>query len=169
MILNKETVVSRGWLVFEDEEITVDDMETAVNERITKRRQALGQPAHIEFPTFGYLSPMPELPQNSAVSKTLYHHLRELNKMPPPETTPVLASSPAMSMPLFGRLWSIIREQAHQLVLFYVNRALMYETVVNNHTLNTLNELTRLTQSQQEEIYRLQEEIKRLHEAKNSG
>ena len=165
--MNNETSETQSWIVIADEEITAVALETAVEQRIIERRALLGRPPMLDLPAFGYLSPMPEMPENNPVSKTLYHHLRQLNEMAAPDTASVLAPSPAIRVPLLGRLWATIREQAHQLVLFYVNRALAYETVVNNHTVNTLNELTRLTQSQQEEILRLQAEIEQLQKAAN--
>ena len=38
-------------------------------------------------------------------------------------TAPDLAPSNATRLPLIGRLWAGVREQAHQLVLYYVNRS----------------------------------------------
>lgn len=166
-MLDNKASEQQSWIVIEDEDITANKLETDVEIRLAERQVTLGQPPQIDFPTFGYISPMPESPKNNSVSKTLYHHLRLLNEMDAPDTTSVLASSPATKVPILGRLWATIREQAHQLVLYYVNRALAYETVVNGHTLNTLNELTRLTQTQQEEINRLQEELKHLQKETN--
>lgn len=147
------------WIVIEDELTTAVLLETAVEQRLARRRATMGTPSPIDFPAFGYLSPMPQPPENGTISKTLYHHLRRLNEMPLPETSPLLHPSPATKVPILGRMWAMVREQAHQLILFYVNRYASHETVVNNHTLNMLNELTRLTQSQHEEILQLQEEL----------
>lgn len=155
-----------GWIVIEDEVTTAADLETAVEAHLAKRQAALGRPSPIDFPAFGYLSPMPQPPESGAVSQTLYHHLRRLNEMPPAETGSVLQSSPATRTPALGRLWEMVREQAHQLVLFYVNREAARETAVHTHTLNVLNELTRLTQTQQDEINRLQQMVAQLQEAK---
>jgi len=152
----------KRWIVIEDE------VTTAVL-LLTARRAATGQPSPIDYPAFGYLSPMPQPPESGAVSKTLYHHLRQLNEMDAPDAAPVLYVSPATKMPILGRLWGMVREQAHGLVLFYVNRAMAHETAVNTHTLNTLNELTRLTQLQQEEIVRLQEIVARLQGGGGDG
>jgi hypothetical protein len=159
-----ESIDSQSWIVIEDEELTAAALETAVENRVAQRRTALGQPPSLDLPMFGYTSPMPE---RITTSKTLYHHLRQLNEMEPPDTTSILAPSSATKVPILGRLWATIREQAHQLVLFYVNRALAYETVINNHKLSTLNELARLTESQQAEIRRLQEEVEYLKELSN--
>lgn len=158
-----------SWIVMDDEEITAVKLETAVEQNLSKRRMAIGTPPPIDFPSFGYRSPMPRQPASGAVSKTLYHHLRHLNEMDAPETAPILQSSPATKIPLLGRFWGMIRKQAHGLVLFYVNRTVAYETAVNTHTLNTLNELTRLTQSQQEEIRRLQTVVAQLQGGKTDG
>ena len=161
--MNNEPIEPQDWIVIEDEELTAADLETAVAQRLSERQAKLGRPSPVDFPMFGYLSPMPEKPAKGAVSQSLYHHLRQLNEMEAPETASVLLPSSATRIPILGRLWAVIRGQAHQLVLFYVNRALAHETAVNTHTLNALNELTRLTQSQQEEINRLQKELERLH------
>lgn len=150
------------WIVIEDEVTTAVLLETAVEAQLTARRAVIGQPSPIDYPAFGYLSPMPQPPESGVASKTLYHHLRHLNEMDAPDTSPILYASPATKVPILGRLWGMIREQAHGLVLFYVNRGVAHETAVNTHTLNTLNEITRLIQSQQEEIVRLQEEVARL-------
>ena len=164
---NSDISKSPGWIVIEDEIMTAATLETAVEKRLTLRRAALGRPSPLNLPAFGHLSPMPEPPQRGRVSPTLYHHLRQLNEMDAPDARPDLRPSPATSIPILGRLWAMIRAQAHQLVLFYVNRALAHETTVNNHTLNALNELTRLAQSQQEEINRLQEELEQRRKNNN--
>ncbi|MCP4423325.1 MAG: hypothetical protein GY803_02425 [Chloroflexi bacterium] len=162
-----ETAKSRSWIVMADEEMTTAALETAVEKRLAERRTTLGRPSPVDFPAFGYRTPMPEPPASGAVSQTLHHHLRQLNRMEPPETTPVLIPSPATRIPILGRLWAVIREHAHRLVLFYVNRASARETAVNNHIMNALNELTRLAQSQQDEIRRLQKEIDRRHKTEH--
>lgn len=165
--MNNEPIEPPGWITIEDEELTAAALETAVAQRLAERRAALGWPSPVDFPTFGYLSPMPEKPPQGAVSQSLYHHLRQLNEMEAPETASVLLPSPATRVPILGRLWAVVREQAHQLILFYVNRTLAHETAVNTHTLNALNELTRLAQSQQEEINRLQKELEQLQKTKH--
>jgi hypothetical protein len=161
-ILTNDTA-SPDWIIIEDEEVTADGLAAVVAQRLAERRAQLGQPPSLNLPAFGYLSPLPETPQQP-VSATLYHHLRHLNELGAPETTPVLVPSPATRVPILGRFWRTIRAQMHQLILFYVNRALAHETAVTNHTRSTLNELTRLAQAQQEEINRLQQEIERLQE-----
>ena len=84
-----------------------------------------------------------------------------------PETAPVLAASAATQLPLFGRLWKLVREQAHQLVLFYVNRLVAHQTNVDRHLVSVANELTREIQEQQEQIRALQEEVEALRQKGN--
>ncbi|MCA9970313.1 MAG: hypothetical protein KC425_08860, partial [Anaerolineales bacterium] len=92
----------------------------------------------------------------------LYHHLHALNDLPPFDAAPQLVASPATRLPLLGRLWQLVRAQAHRLVLFYVNRHAAYNSQAALHLVNTLNELTRLAQTQQQEIAALRAEIARL-------
>ncbi len=58
----------------------------------------------------------------------------------------------------------MIRGQTHGLVLFYVNRLASHNTQLNTHLVSTLNELTRETAAQQEEIENLRAEIRALKE-----
>ncbi len=150
-----------GWLRISDTEMTSAELEAEVRRRVQKRREALGQ-VQPKFPAFGTLSPAPEVRLNNPA---LAHHLRQLNQLDPVPTAPVLASSPATQVPLLGNLWQLVRKQFHELILFYVNRSTGYETKVDNHIISTLNELTRVVQAQQDEIERLQEEIRALEEA----
>ena len=97
-----------------------------------------------------------------------YHHLWLANQLyNQAETAPVLAASAATQLPLFGRLWKLVREQAHQLVLFYVNRLVAHQTNVDRHLVSVANELTREIQEQQEQIRALQEEVEALRQKGN--
>jgi hypothetical protein len=108
------------------------------------------------------MNDMPELGEGSSLS--LYWHLRALNTHTVPETTAVLANSPATQIPVLGRLWQTIRREAHNLVLFYVNRSLRYTTNEQQEVTHVLNELTRLSQAQQMEIEQLKTELQSLQE-----
>lgn len=153
---------SKGrWLEIEDEEVTAVILEAAVDGRWQCRQIEDGIKV-VAFPTFGEINAMPEMPSGS--SGNLYWHLRALNAQAPPETTSVLAPSPATQIPVLGRLWQTIRAEAHNLVLFYVNRSLRYTTTQQKEVTNVLNELTRLSQAQQMEIEQLKTELQTLQE-----
>lgn len=148
------------WIVLHDDEVTAVSLMAEIETRLAARQEQSGD-APRRFPTFGYAAPQPEPPGGVHDFTTLHHHLRQLNQMPAPDTAPLLVESPALRVPVLGRLWRQIRGQAHQLVLFYVNRLAARETAVTNHTISALNELTRLTQRQQAEIDALRAEIER--------
>jgi len=149
------------WLKIADTEMTSAELVAEVERRVQQRQQKLGQ-IHPQFPAFGILPPIPEIKLNNP---DLEHNLRQVNQMDPPPMTLVLAASPATRIPLLGNLWQLVRRQFHELILFYVNRAASHETKVDTHIISTLNELTRVIQVQQEEIERLQEEVRALEEA----
>ncbi len=152
---------NNSWLRINDTEMTSAELVAEVERRVKHRQQMLGR-IQPQFPTFGILSPVPKINLNNP---TLEHNLRLLNHMDPPPTTPVLAASPATQIPLLGDLWQLVRKQFHELVLFYVNRAASHQLKVDNQTISTLNELTRVVQAQQVEIELLQDEIQTLEEA----
>jgi hypothetical protein len=88
--------------------------------------------------------------------------LKQANKTPSTAVEPVLAPSPATQMPILGRLWELIRGEMHNLVLFYVNRAVADQNQLNVNLVSALNELTRVVQAQRAEIESLRAEIRRL-------
>ncbi len=152
---------NESWLKIDDPQMTSTALEAEVAGRVAQRRVVLGE-IRPKFPTFGILSPPPQVTLDN---QALAHHLRQLNELEPVPTAPLLVASPATRVPLLGSLWQLVRKQFHELILFYVNRAASHETQVDNYLINTLNELTRIIQSQQEEIERLQDEIRVLQEA----
>lgn len=149
-----------SWLTITDTEMSSADLVTEVEQRVQQRRQVLGE-VHPQIPDFGVISPVPEVALNYTA---LAHHLRLVNDMDPPPMSPVLTTSPATRIPLFGKLWQLVRGQFHELILFYVNRAVSHETKIDNHIISTLNELTHIIQDQQTEIERLQEAMRKLEE-----
>lgn len=157
------------FLEIHDSEMSGEGLEAVVEERVRARRARLGVVERV-FPVFGTAVPCPEQPANLDHPPALYHHLRQANGLyGRPETGPVLVASPATRVPVLGRLWGMIREQAHGLVLFYVNRALAHQTAINRHTISALNQLTLISQEQQRTIARLEEEIGRLREELKHG
>ena len=71
-----------------------------------------------------------------------------------------LAPSAATQVPILGRLWASVRRQAHQLVLYYLEKAISRQLSVNKHVVGALN---RLADSHQE-ILALRLEVNRLQQ-----
>ncbi|MCA9936313.1 MAG: hypothetical protein H6662_04160 [Ardenticatenaceae bacterium] len=139
-------MMTKPWLELNDPEINANDLMAEIDVRVAAHGRF--QP---HYPTFGHISPMPQ-PPNEHFAPNLYHHLRALNELEATDSTPELAASPATQLPLLGKLWGMVRAQAHNLVLFYVNRSAADNAQTRAHMVNTLNELTRLVQEQQQEI-----------------
>jgi hypothetical protein len=115
------------------------------------------------FPTFGTAVSCPEPPDDLPYSPDLYHHLRNVNDLyAEVETESVLAPSPATRIPVLGQIWKLIREQAHGLVLFYVNRSVAHQVNVNRHLVSVLNQLTLQNQEQARQIAALEAQLKAL-------
>lgn len=147
-----------------DPAIDTSTIMSEIRGRIQERRALLNYDAS-QLPTFGAATEPPAEAEDLPPQPTLFHHLRLVNRtFNQVETTPTLASSPATRIPLIGRLWGLVREQAHQLVLFYVNRSVAHQTNVNRHLVSVNNELTRLLQEQQRRLDRLEEEVDALRQ-----
>ena len=149
------------WLELDDSDTTAAALQAELDARVIARA-SYQQPAP-HFPSFGYISPMPQ-PRDGRFAPNLFHHLRQLNDAPQPPTAANLAASPATRLPIVGTLWRQIRGQVHNLVLFYVNRFAEFDQQRHSHLLNIVNELTGLAQAQQAEIERLQARIAALEE-----
>lgn len=144
-----------------DPEIDTIAIMAEIRTRVEKRRQELGYDKR-RFPTFG-TAEYPGEPEDLPYDDLLYHHLRLANRSyADVETRPFLASSPTTRIPLLGRLWGLIRGGAHNLVLFYVNRAVSQQVNVNRHLVSVLNRLAAENQAQVRQIKALEEEVTRL-------
>ncbi|HSH02900.1 MAG TPA: hypothetical protein VLL52_10310 [Anaerolineae bacterium] len=131
-----------------------------IRQRMHARQQELGY-QHRKFPSFN--TTIPEEPLDIDYDPNLYHHLHLANKIyAQVETQPLLTNSPATQIPILGSLWKLIRGSAHNLVIFYVNRAVNHHVNTNHHLVNTLNYLTLQNEAQQRTILTLQDEIKSL-------
>ncbi len=146
------------WLAISDSEVTSAALEAELERRVAKRRLELGED-HLVAPSFATLSTFPEPPLKASYSPALYYHLRRANQLEPQELEPLLADNRGSSIPILGHLSLSIRRQFHQLVLFYLNRALQDEHALDNHMVSTLNEMTRVIQQQQQEIEELKTRI----------
>lgn len=152
-----------GLIEVHDPAIDPSAIMATIRERIRARREAQGYDKAV-FPTYGQVT-YPHKPEDIPYDPNLYHHLHLANTLyTDVETESILAPSPATRLPVIGKLWATIREQAHSLVRFYVNRAVAHEVEVNRHLVNSLNLLTAENQRQQREIVRLQEQVAALRD-----
>jgi hypothetical protein len=147
------------WIKLNDSVWTSADITAEVTERAKAREEKLGSLDVSALP-LSDSEGLPQPPQDRPYNARLYHHLTLINEMPPPDVGPLLSDSPATRTPWVGKIWQRVRGQFHELILFYVNRAVRQQTQLNNELIGTLNELTRTIEAQQEEIRRLQAELK---------
>jgi len=111
------------------------------------------------FPKFGQSDLFNQL-ADLEIDSELYRFLEKANNaIGDINTSAHLAESPATRVPILGNIWGMIRANAHQLVLFYVNRTTSRQTTVNEEMLNVLNRLTILVHEQSETIEILQAEL----------
>lgn len=153
-----ESLPSSDLIEIHDPDIDPEQIMAEIRRRIVQRRQELGYDQR-SFPTYGaavYQGEPPDIP----FDRDLHYFLRLANlHFAEAETEPVLAESSATRIPVLGRLWQLIRGGAHNLVLFYVNRAIAHQTSVNGYLVSALNRLTAIVEEQQRAINRLQSEL----------
>lgn len=153
--------MSELWLEVHDPEVGSETLVSLIAQKTAAREAAIGPLVLPNFAGFGVVRPgLGEGQGENGRFSTLLYHLTHLNTLPDPEMTPLLASSPATRLPIVGTLWAFIRQQAHGLVLFYVNRFATYDSQRQTHLLNTLNLLTELVQAQQAQIDQLQQQLR---------
>ncbi|HQE92793.1 MAG TPA: hypothetical protein PLH19_08460 [Anaerolineae bacterium] len=144
-----------------DPEIDPAQIMEQIRERIQQRREVLGYPSQT-FPTFGATS-FPGEPRDEEYDSDLYYHLRHANEYYARlDVELLLAPSPHTRVPLLGSLWNRLRRDAHNLVLFYVNRLAQHQVTVNRHIVSVLNRMVVQIQEQQHQIRELQAEVRRL-------
>ncbi len=142
----------------DDPEIDPAAIMAEIRRRIVARRRELGYDQRA-FPSYGAAIYQGE-PADIPFDPDLHYFLRLANAtFAEAETEPVLADSPALRVPVLGRLWGMIRGGAHNLVLFYVNRAVTHQTSVNGYFVSALNRLTAVVEDQQRTIQRRQAEL----------
>ena len=144
-----------------DPEIDAQEIVAEIRDKIDRRRKELGY-EHMIFPSFGAVV-YPGRPGDIPYDPDLYHHLKLVNKLyTEVETQPALEASPALRIPVVGQLWQLIRREAHNMVLFYVNRSINHEIAVHRHVISVLNLLTAENQKLQRSILALSEELEQL-------
>ncbi|MFN8491952.1 MAG: hypothetical protein U0350_30405 [Caldilineaceae bacterium] len=142
----------------QDPELDPAQIMREIRARIEKRRAELGYEQR-SFPSFG-VAAYPGEPTDVAYDADLHHYLRLANETyAMADTDVVLAPSPATQAPVLGRLWQMIRGGAHNLVIFYVNRAIAHQTDVNRQLVSALNRMTVVVEGQQRKIEQLQREV----------
>jgi hypothetical protein len=144
-----------------DPEIDPTQIMAQIRERIRQRREAVGEPQR-HFPSFEAAA-YPGEPEGEHYDADLYYHLRRANeRYAQMEVEPLLAPSSISQLPILGPLWQRLRREAHNLVLFYLNRLARQQVAVNRHLVSTLNRMTVQLEEQRRQIRALQEEVRRL-------
>ncbi len=127
-------------------EIDIEDIMRQIREHIA-RRQAQ---------TAGW---MPSPPHDGRLGREVYDELYQANA-----TFDKTYVSPYLTpthVPLVGGLWQRLRQVAHNLVIFYVNRLAAAQVGFNHHVVRVLNELVRLLDQDDTaaRLTRLEEEV----------
>jgi len=152
-----------GLIEINDPEIDPVRIMEEIRQRIRRRREELGYPLPI-FPTFGSAA-YPGEPEGEDYDIELYFHLRRANQTYHQVSVEAfIVPSPRSSIPILGPLWDRIRREAHNLVLFYVNKLAQRQVAVNRHLVSTLNRMAVQIQEQQRRIKALEEEVRKLRE-----
>lgn len=115
-------------------------------------RQALA-PLEKPLPDFG-LPPIPEIEESA-----LRYHLHRANRLYDQLWVPLsLAPSPATRIPLVGRVWGLVRESLHRLILYYLEMAISKQAGFNSHVVGALNSMAGM----QSELAMLRQEVREL-------
>lgn len=141
-----------------DPEIDLDQIMAEIRERIQKRRAELGYEPQ-RFISYGGAQ-YPGRPEDLPYDPDFYHHLEMANSLYLEVETEIdLQPSSATRVPVLGRIWGYIREQAHNLSIYYVNRAVTHQANVNREIIGVLNKLASINLEQQRAMIELQNEI----------
>ena len=147
-----------------DPEIDTAQIMEQIRERIRQRREQLGYPRQ-SFPKFGAAA-YPGEPEGGDFDTDLYYHLRRANDLYYQiGVESSLAPSPTTSLPVIGRLWGLMRREAHNLVLYYLGKSAQQQVAVNRHLVSTLNRMVVQLERQQADLRALQDEVERLRRA----
>lgn len=146
--------MSQEWLGLE----FTDERHTAVELEVDLLAQAQPDTAVSAIPHF--IKPQPTAGQRPDQTGAVHHYLAGARRaIEAADTAPHLANSPALSVPILGKLWQQIRGQMHDLVLFYVNRAGRTHSRTDGQLIEAVEALAQLVEQQQAEIERLTNEI----------
>ena len=122
----------------------------------TKMRERYVMGKHMsELPDFE----LPAVPE--VQDATLRYHLERANATYDHVWVDLsLAPSIATQLPIVGKLWRLIREQAHRLILYYVDMAVSKQVGFNEHVVGAVNRLA----AAQQEIAMLRQEVAELRQ-----
>jgi hypothetical protein len=161
--LSKSSLPSDDLIEIHDPEIDPAAIMIEIRERIQKRRQELGFVAQ-HFSVFGGAR-FAGRPDDIPYDPDFYDHLEMVNQLYPEVETGIdLQPSPALRVPILGSLWARIREQAHHLVLYYLNREVSHQMSVNRELVSVLNRVEAILLDQKRAIMQLEDEVVELRQ-----
>ncbi len=144
------------WIKLNDEVLDDKEIVKDLAQKAENREEKLS-PGILSIPPFGTASEMPNPPLDLPHSFDLYSNLRLFNEnYYRAETHIHLADSPAINIPIFGPIWKRVRQFAHNLVIYYVNRHIAHQNQINFLMTNILNELTRENEKLKRQLRELQ-------------
>lgn len=142
--------VSDDQIRFDPEgEIDIEDIMRQIRAHIARRQ---GQVSGAMMPP----------PRQGRLRPELYDELYQANV-----TFNKIALSPYLTptrLPFVGRLWHRVRQAAHSLVIFYVNRLAVAQVAFNAHAVRVLNYIVRSLDEDEtaERLARLEREVAEL-------
>lgn len=141
-----------------DPEIDPEQIMISIRQRMRAERDKRRY-AEQNFPEFGQTALLDKMADLNLDPKLLHHIQRANESNAAFDMSLVVVDSPATRVPLLGQLWRLIRSNAHQLVLFYTNRATKQQMDVNREMLHVINRLAILLNEQSEQIEDLQAQL----------
>lgn len=127
----------------------------AILQRLYANREKQHLHLESELPDFD-LPPLPEVDD-----VTLHYHLHQVNALYDSGWVDLmLAPSPVAHIPVIGKVWGLLREQFHRLILYYVEMAVSKQIGFNLHLASVVNRLAVM----QTEIAILREETSALRQ-----
>ncbi len=141
------------------EEIDVEALMERIRQQVREKREEAVEPQPEEV--FGISSN-----QLSTLDEDLKEDLSWLSQNPVVWVSLQLSEEPPKRIPLFTRLWKIVRRQAHELVIFYVNTLAVRQSKINARVAKVLSRLVKrlYEPSVDPEISRLRSEVDELKE-----
>ena len=142
-------------LEFNDDELSAESLEAEIEKSLDPQlAEKINQTVNA-IPRF-----VPSEGASAPINSAIKHHLAGAKRaLESAETAANLASSPATSVPVLGRLWGRIRGQMHELILFYVNRAGATHGRVDGQLIQAVETLSAIVEQQQQEIESLKQQV----------
>jgi len=144
-----------------DPEINVAEIMEEIRRNI-RQRQNEARDKKVVFPTFD-ATVTPDVELTEEMERVLHHHLSQANLHY--DKIGVALQFMPRPVPLFGRLWTAFRREAHNLVIFYVNTLAARQITFNDHVLRALNALAQMvTGGSRAEVARLEAKLQALQQ-----